>query len=182
MLADWCQRLNCAFEAVKKVRLSIFDDFEALVILVATSLACFHTLDAYWVLIKVDQQKRSAELCSELKCNCHASCSERAVAVSLTRRVRKRLPPMDLTQKTPPVRFLVPGQCLGCATNSSFDIFSDLRRVFFGQNNNTVRQYREPIRSGHAPTDAFWRTTIGRPNSRSPRHGSQATSLILGRS
>jgi len=27
MLADWCQRLNSAFEAVKKMRLLIFDNF-----------------------------------------------------------------------------------------------------------------------------------------------------------
>jgi len=47
MLTDWCQRLNRAFEAIKKVRLFILDDFEALVIFIATSFTGFHIWDAY---------------------------------------------------------------------------------------------------------------------------------------
>jgi len=46
ILADWCQSLNGAFKTVKKVRLSILQDFEALVVSVTASLTCFHTLDA----------------------------------------------------------------------------------------------------------------------------------------
>jgi len=60
MLADWCQCLNCAFKAVKKVRLSIFDDFEALIILVTTGLTCLH-IGFLLSVIKVHYQKRLAE-------------------------------------------------------------------------------------------------------------------------
>jgi len=64
MLAGRCQRLNGAFEAVKKVRLSIFNNFEALVVLVSTSLTCLHDL----VLVEVRDLKTA-----ELKRNCDAS-------------------------------------------------------------------------------------------------------------
>jgi len=48
MLADWCQRLNSTFEAIKKMRLLIFDNFQTLIIFVAASLTSFHDLDASW--------------------------------------------------------------------------------------------------------------------------------------
>jgi len=57
MLTGRRQGLNCAFEAVKIVRLSIFDDFQALVIMVATGLTCFHTLDAFCGFLKSRSQK-----------------------------------------------------------------------------------------------------------------------------
>jgi len=42
---------------------------------------------------------------------------------------------------------------------------SGLVRVFFVPNNNIAN----PSVRGFSPSDAFWRTTIGRPNFRSPR-------------
>ena len=43
MRAHWCQRVDCALEAIKRVMLAGYNHFKRLVIFIFANFACSHT-------------------------------------------------------------------------------------------------------------------------------------------